>query len=217
MDLSNIGFVVVLNMLGVMTPGPDLFLVLRLASRSRKHAFAAVGGIVTAVVFWATLSVTGASAILNKKPWILDYLQLFGGLWLAYMSFSLLRQVREYYRTRVGANNDVPVSQELGTVGAAYRLGMATNLSNPKAILYFTAILAPFLPVGAPWWVSVLYIVAILVSAGLVFSVVAFFVSTDAVRSRLMSVAHLIDLAAGLFFGVFAAVLIYNGITGLLS
>ena len=57
-----------MNMLGVMTPGPDLFLVLRMASRSRKHAFAAIGGIVTALVFWSTLAVTGASALLNKKP-----------------------------------------------------------------------------------------------------------------------------------------------------
>ena len=88
MELTNIGIVMLMNMLGVMTPGPDLFLVLRMASRSRKHAFAAIGGIVTALVFWSTLAVTGASALLNKKPWILDYLQIFGGLWLGYMAFS---------------------------------------------------------------------------------------------------------------------------------
>ena len=205
-----------MNMLGVMTPGPDLFLVLRMASRSRKHAFAAIGGIITALVFWSTLAVTGASALLNKKPWVLDYLQIFGGLWLGYMAFSLLRQVREYYRTRVGANTDLAMGPGLGSPSAAYRTGMATNLSNPKAVLYFAAILAPFLPVGAPWWVSVVYVVTIMASAAIVFSLIALFVSTQRVQSRLLSVTHLIDLGAGLFFAVFSVTLLYNGLTGLL-
>lgn len=216
MSLSNLGLVIAVNAVGAITPGPDLFLVLRLASRSRKHAFAGIAGISTALLMWSTLAVVGASAVLNRYPWVLSYIQLFGAVWLTFMALSLARGVYTHYVNRPGPAS-VDVSEVIGTVGSAYRMGALTNLSNPKVLVYFTAILAPILPVGAPWWVGAIYVVAIIATALVVFGVVAFFVSTEAVRARLLSVTHLIDAVAAVLFAVFAAVLFYEGLSALLG
>lgn len=216
MNLGNLGLIVALNSAGVLTPGPDLFLTLRLAARSRKHAFCGVLGISTALLLWATLSVSGAAALLSRHPWVLNYIQLFGAVWLLYMAFGLFKSVRERYLNQTGPAQ-VDVEKVIGSPSAAFRQGVATNLSNPKAVLYFTAILAPLLPVGAPWWVGVVYVITICLSAFVIFGLVAFFVSTERVRAKLLSVTHLIDFGAAILFTIFAIALLFKGISGLLG
>ena len=217
LNLGNLGVVFALNVAGALSPGPDVFLILRLAARNRAHAFAAVFGICTALILWATLSVSGASVVMNRYPWLLHYVQILGATWLLYMAYGLFQSVRAHY-TRVGAGGhtaDIDMGHELGTWWQSYRTGMVTNLSNPKAVLYFMAILAPLLPVGEPWWVGGVYVVATLLTAFLCHSLLAFFVSTTAVRRRLLSVTHLVDAVAGAVFATFACALLVEGIAGL--
>src|SRR5699024_12294792 len=44
-SLSSLATIVVLNLLGALSPGPDTILITRLATKSRRHAIAAVTGI----------------------------------------------------------------------------------------------------------------------------------------------------------------------------
>ena len=41
-----------MNLVGVASPGPDIILVTRYATRSRRHAIAAAAGIQIGVLFW---------------------------------------------------------------------------------------------------------------------------------------------------------------------
>ncbi|NLZ57005.1 MAG: LysE family translocator, partial [Corynebacterium sp.] len=47
MDWAALGTLILLNIVGSLSPGPDTFFLLRLATRSRIHAIMGVSGIVT--------------------------------------------------------------------------------------------------------------------------------------------------------------------------
>ena len=104
------------------------------------------------------------------------------------MAFSLLWQVREYYRTRVGAARIWRWARawapRVPLIARAWRRTSPTRRRCCTA-----AILAPFLPVGAPWWSLAVYVVTIMASAAIVFSLIAVCVDA-AVQSRLLSVTH---------------------------
>ena len=54
-----------MNLVGVASPGPDIILVTRYATRSRRHAIAAAAGIQIGVLFWCAATVFGAAALLT--------------------------------------------------------------------------------------------------------------------------------------------------------
>ncbi|MFD5868464.1 LysE family translocator [Corynebacterium sp. NPDC060344] len=204
-----------LHVVGMTSPGPDIFLILRMATRSRKHALAAVAGIVTGATVWVTLTVVGVAAVLSATPALMGAIQLLGGAYLAYMGSRMLlgavRGIRELQRGGAPAVG----AAALGSLGGAYRQGLLTNLSNPKIVLFFAAVLSQFMPVGAPWWVQLIYIAALLVSAMLWFGFIAVTVSTDVVVRRLVTAGPWIDLAAGIVFAVLGAAFVVQGVATL--
>lgn len=215
-----IGTVLALNLGGILTPGPDMFLVLRLAARSRRHAIAAVLGANLGLFGWVLLTALGAAAVLARFPWLLGWIQLVGGLWLLFMAQAMVRSgLRELKERRHLSLDefDVNVKQRLGTMGSAFRNGLITNISNPKIMLYFAAILAPVMPVGAPWWALAVIVFVVVTQAFLVFMGLALFISTDRMRRRLLSAGPYIDLAAGAFFTIAGVVLMFNGFTAVMG
>ena len=212
MTLELVGTVLVLNFVGILTPGPDMFLILRLAAKSRLHALSAIAGIVLGVSFWVTLTIAGAAVILARYPELLGLIQLFGGLWILYMSYGLLKSARAQWGLKPA---DIDVNVLLGSRWSNFRHGLATNLSNPKIVLYFAAIMAPLLPVAAPLWTNLTLSFVIVAQAFVVFASLAIFVSTGPVRRRVLAAGPWIDVAAGLFFLVAGCVLLFHGITGI--
>lgn len=209
-----LGTLLLLNLGGILTPGPDLFLVLRLASRSRRHAIAAVLGSHLCLTGWVLLTALGAATLLGRYPWLLGWIQVAGGLWLLFMAQSLVRAGwREFSwrRRHAGVHPDIDVSSQLGSVRAAFAQGFATNLSNPKVILYFSAIMAPILPVGAPWWTVAMIVVAVVMESLVIFSTIALSVSTSTMRRKLLGAGPYIDLAAGAFFSIAGVTLLIVG------
>ena len=199
-----------------MTPGPDSFLVLRTAARSRKHAIAAVAGISSALIVWTTLAVSGAALVITTHPEVLAYIKIIGGAWLLWMAYNFAASALAQFRSPTPQALADPTAV-LGSLASCYRQGLATNLSNPKAVLYFAAIVAPLIPVGAPWWVHVLYVVAIIAESAIVFSLIAFFVSTARVRRRLVAAGPWIDAAAAVLFVIVSIGLISGGLGSLLG
>ena len=204
-----------IHVVGMTSPGPDIFLILRMATRSRKHALAAVAGIVMGSTVWVTLTVVGVAAVLSTNPTLMGAIQLLGGGYLAYMGVRMLlgavRGIRELRRGGAAAVG----AAALGSLGGAYRQGLLTNLSNPKIVLFFAAVLSQFMPVGAPLWVQLVYIAALLVTALLWFGFIAVTVSTEAVVRRMVSAGPWIDLVAGVVFAGLGATFVWQGLTTL--
>lgn len=213
MTLSQLGTIMVLNFVGMATPGPDIFLITRLATRSRRHALASVLGIATGLIVWVTLTVMGAAAVLSAYPQVLGFIQLIGGAWILWMGYGMLRSALHQFKYP-GVVVEEP-DELFGTAWHCYRQGLITNLSNPKVVLYFAAIIAPLMPREPSLGTVVLIVAAIILSALVGFGALATLISTNRLRKKFLKAGPYIDFVAGVFFLIAGTGLVIAGIMDL--
>ena len=199
------------HIIGMASPGPDLFLVLRLATKSRKHALAAVAGISTGAAIWISLTVFGFAAAITAIPWLMGAIQLVGGCYLVYMGIGMGKSgINTLLELRAGATPAVG-TEPLKSPKATFRQGFFTNMSNPKIVLFLTAVLSQFIPAGASVGTLVLCTLVLIVSQIAFFLFIAIVVSTDAVVKRMVLAGPWIDTVAGAIFLVLGALLVASG------
>ena len=92
----------------------------------------------------------------------------------------------------------------------AYKLGVVTNLSNPKALVFFGAVFAQFIrPDMSPTWTVAVAVILLAMSLTW-FSTIAFIV-----RAASRWIAHhsaAIDIVSGLIFAVLGLVMTVEGV-----
>lgn len=120
----------------LLSPGANVLVVSQLAAsdRARSAAYAALGVTVGAGV-WATCAVLGVNALFQAFPGLRLALQIAGGLYLLYVASGLWRSNRTLHGRPTSVS---PL--------AAFRLGLLTNLTNPKAALFFGSVFAASFP-----------------------------------------------------------------------
>src|SRR5215212_6553603 len=120
----------------MVVPGPDTFVVLRtsLADGPRAGTWAAAGSAAGNLV-WGTTSVLGVAALLAASAAAFSTLKLAGAVYLAVLGVQALR----------AAYRGDPLA---GSERAAR--GLASDLLNVKAGLFWTALVPQFLTTGGP-------------------------------------------------------------------
>jgi threonine/homoserine/homoserine lactone efflux protein len=126
-----------------VTPGLDTALVLRAAlTRNRPEAAATALGIVAGLFVWGAAAAAGISALLTASDLAYDVLRYAGAAYLIWYGGRLLwRALRDRPDEAVPAG--VP-----GSIWRATRLGLFTNLLNPKVGVFYVALLPQFVPAG---------------------------------------------------------------------
>jgi threonine efflux protein len=124
--------------LGAMiSPGPNVLLVTQLAaSRDRRSARYAGAGVAVGAGIWATCAVLGVNAVFESFPWLRLTLQIAGGIYLLYMANMLWRAQPTNFDERIDPLSAI----------AAFRAGLLTNVTNPKAALFFGSVFAASFP-----------------------------------------------------------------------
>lgn len=201
-----------------IAPGPDVVQVMRVASRSVRAGLWCTAGITVGIAVWLTASLAGMSALIAAHPGLLGLLQLFGGLFLAWMGTQSLRSGVRARRapSHIVATEDSPAAPVADTEmpAHAFRLGLYTNLSNPKALVFFGAVFAQFIrPEMSIAWTFAVGIWLLALSTAW-FVVVTFIVR--GFSTWLAKYSPLIDVLAGVIFIILGAVMVYEGIVHLL-
>ncbi|MEX5310211.1 LysE family translocator [Kocuria sp. CPCC 205297] len=193
-------------MVAIVSPGPDLVVVLHHAlTRSRRAGLLAAAGVLTGILVWVVAAFFGLASMLQMFPAVMKGLQVAGGALLVYLGVEGLRQAWTTRRARADSAVSPQESLYDGAGGrptnfSAYWKGLGTNLANPKALVFFAAILAPFLPAAVPVAEAALIIGLLLLLAGAWFGVVAVAASHRALVVRFQEVKTMLDLgASGLF------------------
>lgn len=122
--------------LAAITPGPDILLVLRETLRNGFFiGFKTLCGIATGWAIYIVILYFGFAQIL-KSDFAQILLGFFSGIYLLYLAFLL-------FRTKID-NIDLTSTQK-DSIKSKYLKGLIINLTNPKAVIFFTAIVAPFM------------------------------------------------------------------------
>lgn len=199
----------------IASPGPDTVQLIRLGARSRRVAVAAALGICTGNVLWPTVTMLGLAALIAASPWVLTLLYLCGGLFLLRMGIGAARgglaDVRSGAKAPVGEERASDSNRQLSAL-AGWKMGLATNLSNPKALLFFGAVFAQFVPPAASAWERVAVIAAMTLIGVLWFCGFALVVSMPRWAERLQRANPVIELVVGVIFLLLGGFLVWEGV-----
>jgi threonine/homoserine/homoserine lactone efflux protein len=132
---------VVTCVLMVVAPGPSFAVIVNQSIRhGRRAGLLVVAGNTTALTFWATASAFGLTVLIRTSVVAFTVLKIVGAAYLCFLGVRTLLRSREH---------EAPVAQAPPRPGlAAYRAGVLTNLTNPKAAVLYLALFPQFVPPG---------------------------------------------------------------------
>lgn len=200
--------IALLHLVALISPGPDFFFVSQTAvSRSRREAMLGVVGITLGVMVWAGVALLGLNLILQKMAWLHQIIMVAGGIYLCWMGWQLLRSARNHHLHPCESTEGKVV---LAKPGRSFIRGLLTNLSNPKAVIYFGSVFSLFVGeevgAGARWGLFALITGETL----LWFSLVAVVFALPKMRRGYQRMVKWVDGLAGVLFTGFGVHLIFT-------
>lgn len=174
-----------------ISPGPAVLMAARtgLTEGFRTGAMLAAG-IGAGAVAWASAAMFGLNIVFAAAPALLWALKIGGGAYLLWMGWQLWRGARTPFVTE--DTRPVPRSAL-----SAFRLGLFTQLANPKPAVMFSAIFLGTVPQGTPPWVYGALLAVIFAAETTWNSLVARIFSLDRTRARYISLKTIIDRSFG--------------------
>lgn len=177
-------------MLGAMSPGPSLAVV-------AKHSLAGgrLHGVVTSwahacgVGVYALLTLLGLAVVLKQSPTLFSVITYAGAAYLAYLGVNALLS-KGGVAAKLAAGKQV-------SLGAAARDGLMISLLNPKLALFFLALFSQFVAVGTEMTSRAVIVATPLLVDGLWYTLIAFVLSNPKVLDKLRLKAQLIDRLSG--------------------
>lgn len=134
-------------LIAAASPGPNFFVASQLAlSGKRRLGYGVALGIGTGSAVWATLAMLGVAAIMAHARWLMTAIRITASLYLIWMGVKL---VLAAFAKGDGLRRRIALP---ATGTQAFRVGLATNLTNPKACAFWTGIFGSMFPADAPLW-----------------------------------------------------------------
>lgn len=138
----------VVHFVALMSPGPDFALVVQNATRyGRQTGLYIALGLSCGILLHSILSLTGISYLVHQQPTLFALLQLAGGSYLFYLGFGALKASWYAYSAKTSDESHAEQpSLLLGNKRDAFSRGFATNILNPKALVFFVSLMSSLVP-----------------------------------------------------------------------
>ena len=118
-----------------LTPGPNMGYLAIVGSRwGRRAGFATVAGITLGLSAYLLAAVAGVAEIVMRLPWLYEALRWLGAVYLLWLAYETWRDEQ----VRAGVQVAAP------KLGLLFLRGLAANLLNPKAALFYAVLLPGF-------------------------------------------------------------------------
>jgi threonine/homoserine/homoserine lactone efflux protein len=125
-------------LIAVATPGPNVLFFTSVALSSPKPALMAAGtGILIGTAAWGLAGLFGLLWLFELFPALAVAVKVLGGVYLAWIGFKILRTSLRPPAIDAVAPDVVALSPM-----RAFSLALATNLSNPKSLVFVTSLFA---------------------------------------------------------------------------
>ena len=172
------------------SPGPNVLVVIRTAiAESRRAGLFCAAGVATGGAIWAGGAALGLGLVIANLPIAYDALRVLGGLYLLYLGVRTARSVAGWEAP--------PGVQPRASGRRAWRRGLLTNLSNPKAAVFFTSVFATLLPADSSLALRIAAVAVIVVDALLWHALLAVVLSSPPAQARYLRARPWIDRVAG--------------------
>ncbi|MDG0797196.1 LysE family translocator [Pectobacterium punjabense] len=185
-------FVATIATLGMISPGPDFFLVIRNAARyPRVAALMTAFGVICGVATHMAYCVAGLAVVVITTPWLFNVLKYAGAAYLIWIGVQALF-------TRGGSKLDVShLAQQSVSLKKAFLQGYLCNLLNPKATLFFLAMFTQVLNIHSGIGEKLWYAMIIWGLSVVWWPLLVVLFQSEPVRRGLAKVQKLVDKLLG--------------------
>jgi threonine/homoserine/homoserine lactone efflux protein len=195
----DIASLLVLLTLGLLTPGPDMMIVLKNSLGGRARGMATVAGIALGLGLQTTLLAVAFTLLAEHTAAIANVLRWAGACVLVWIG---LRALLARPAPADGASGGAAAA---GAGGAAFLEGLLCNLTNPKAFLFFTGVFSQLIGPGSPRWLAVALPAIITAHGAICWGALSMLVQSGGVAGRLHG-------AQGVLVRVFGGLLVLFGL-----
>ena len=192
-----------LHFVAQLSPGPDVLLIAKSsASTSRANTLKIILGISVGIVVWVVLTLLGFTVLMEQFPWIQQVLMLLGGVFLARMGWAMLNGGLKTLKQETNLDE----TQQLAAAESKnhFLLGLLTNLSNPKTLIYFSSVFSLALSSSASAHLKTQLAVIIPIQTFLVFALFMLIMSMPKIKAAYQRSGSYIDIISGGLFLIFA-------------
>ncbi|RWR00567.1 lysine transporter LysE [[Pantoea] beijingensis] len=185
-------FVAAIATLGMLSPGPDFFLIIKNAARyTRGLALMTSLGVICGVTTHMAYCVAGLAVVITTTPWLFMLLKYAGAAYLIYVGLQALM-------SRGNSKMDLSqVQQEKTSWKKAFLQGYLCNLLNPKATLFFLSVFTQVLDTDSGFAEKLWYAGIILSLSAIWWPALVFLIQSGPVRRGLSRAQKLIDKLLG--------------------
>lgn len=194
----------VLHFVAQLSPGPDVLLIAKSsASTTRSNTLKIILGISVGIVVWVVLTLLGFTVLVQQFPWIQQLLMIIGGIFLARMGWAMLRGGYSSLKRNINIGRENQ-SIKPETQQRYFLLGLMTNLSNPKTLIYFSSVFSLALSTSASSHLKTQLAIIIPIQTFLVFSLLMMILSLPKIKAAYQKAGCYIDIISGALFLIFA-------------
>lgn len=190
MTLAAFLTVALMHLMVAISPGPAVLMSARIGlTEGLRSGFFVAAGIGIGGVVWASAALFGLSLVFQAAPALLWALRFGGAAYLLWLAWGLWRT----------ADQPIAASEAGAPRGAlaSFRLGLWTQLSNPKPAVLFSAIFLGTVPRGTPVWVYAALLVIVFFNETVWNIVVARIFSFNRARHVYINLKSVIDRVLG--------------------
>lgn len=181
------------HLLAVASPGPDFAVVVRQTlARGRSAGIWTALGIASGILGHVAWAMFGLGWVVERYPLFLELLRYSGAGFLLWMGIGALRASP---LTADPSHIPPPVP---GRAARDFGIGLATNLLNPKALMFFVALCAAVITQDTPTWLRLGLGAWMVVSTATWFILLSITLGHPSLRRHLILKAHWIDRGMGI-------------------
>jgi threonine/homoserine/homoserine lactone efflux protein len=190
-----------------ITPGPNTLLAIRYCLTStRRVAVTAASGTVTGTFIWGMAGWLGINVLFQAAPFAYVALKIAGGLYLVWIGFKLFLDLR---KTRHASTEKAPARIEI-SLTTAYRMGLATNLANPKTALFVASLFAATMPAGTPFYYGAAAIAEMMIISTIYYTCLISLITHPSVAAGYLRSKRKIDVGVATVFIGFGSKLLLS-------
>ena len=178
-----------------MSPGPAFVVAVRNSmAYGRKVGICSALGLALGVLAHVGFVLLGISYLIAKSVLLFSFIKYAGAAYLIYIGIKALRSGKSSKSSDVAEGG---MGGKNITLGKAISMGLFTNLLNPKAVIFFTAVFTQFIDPSTSFSVQLLYGVTSGAIEFLWFSAVAIVLTNHSIKRKFMGVMHKVERLCG--------------------
>ncbi len=193
MEYFSIFFAVaIIHFLAVVSPGPDFIMITRnsLIYSKRTGIYSALGlglGILVHVIY----SLIGIGIIIANSVVLFSIIKYLGAAYLIYIGYKSLTSKASHLK-----NENIVIKKDLDKI-SAIKVGFITNVTNPKATLFFLSLFTLVIKPDTPFFLKTLMGAEMAFVTFIWFAFVAIIFSHHILKQKIAKVQHIAERFIG--------------------